>query len=235
MSVELATKAATVRRRHARDLLDGLHAGYLGELPEALLEPARTSALGRRLLARAASRRVPGLFAPDQERWCTWDASESWLHWPPSRLQSFTRSLGVLSLAPALRVIVERHAVLFVRDVLGQDAWRQAQLALAWPENPPEAIRQMGAALLHRCGRDAGALMAAIDQRGRIEFIGHAERRAPELATRLALAYAQPPARPCSGETWLPLNTVADLLAAEAATDALLLQAQLATEGETQP
>ncbi|HEV2682290.1 MAG TPA: hypothetical protein VGV14_17430 [Rhodanobacter sp.] len=234
MSVELATKA-TMRQQQARDLLDGLYAGYFGELPEALLEPARTSALGRRVLARAALRRAPALFAPDQERWRAWDTSESWLHWPQSRLQSFTRTLGVLSLGPALRVIVERQAVLFVRDALGQDAWRQAQLALAWKGNPPEAIRQMGAALLHRCGRDAEALVTAIDERGRIEFVGHAERRDPELSTRLALAYAQPPSRPCSRETWLPLNTVADLLAAEAATDGLLLQAQLAAEEESPP
>jgi hypothetical protein len=236
MSVELATAApATSRRQHARALLDGLYAGHFGELPAALLEPARTSVLGRRMLARPALRRVPALFAPDHERWQSWDASESWLRWPQSRLQSFTRTLGVLSLGPALRVIVERQAVLFVRNVLGQDAWRQAQLALAWKGNPPEAIRQMGSALLHRCGRDAEALMTAIDERGRIEFVGHAERRHPELAMRLALAYAEPPSRPCSSATWLPLSTVADLLAAEAATDALLLQAQLATAAEPPP
>jgi hypothetical protein len=233
MSVEAAIETTmNVRRQQARALLDGLHAGHFGELPDALLESARTSELGRRVLARMALRRVPGLFAPNHERWHAWSASETWMHWPPSRLQSFTRTLGVLSLGPALRVIVERQAVLFVRDVLGLDAWRQAQQALAWKGNPPEAIRQMGAALLHRCGRDADALMSAIDERGRIEFVGHAERRDPELATRLSLAFAQSPSRPCSRETWLPLSTVSDLLAAEAATDALLMQAQVGTQEE---
>lgn len=227
-AVEAST--AATRRQQAQALLDGLHANHFDELPPALLESARHSALGRRVLARMALRRVPALFAPDQERWQSWAASESWMHWPQPRLQAFTRTLGVLSLGPALRVIVERQAVLFVRDVLGADAWRQAQLALAWKGNPPEAIRQMGATLLHRCGRDAQALLAAIDERGRIEFIGHAERRDAELAARLVLAYAQAPARPCSKATWLPLSTVADLLAAEAATDALLLQAQLGAE-----
>jgi hypothetical protein len=234
-STQLAAAPTTVRRQQAQALLDGLHAGHFGELPQALHDQARHTALGRRVLARMALRRVPALFAPDQERWQTWDASESWMHWPPSRLQSFTRTLGVLSLGPALRVIVERQAVLFVREVLGADAWRQAQLALAWKGNPPEAIRQMGAALLHRCGRDAQALLDAVDERGRIEFIGHAERRHAELATRLVLVYAQAPSRPCSRETWLPLSTVADLLAAEAATDALLLQAQRATDEELPP
>ena len=231
----IAPSPIAVRRQQAQALLDGLHATHFGELPPALLDPARQSVLGRRVLARMAMHRVPVLFAPDQERWQAWDSSESWMRWTPSRLQAFTRTLGALSLGPALRVIVERQAVLFVRDVLGTDAWRQAQLALAWKGNPPEAIRQMGAALLHRCGRDAQALLAAIDERGRIEFIGHAERRNAELATRLVLAYAQSPARPCSKATWLPLSTVGDLLAAEAATDALLLQAQLATDTETPP
>ncbi|WP_426702938.1 hypothetical protein ACPPVV_08070 [Rhodanobacter sp. Col0626] len=227
--------AATARQQQARALLDGLHATQFGSLPESLLASARSSALGRRMLARTMSRRLPDLFAPDQERWQSWQNSEGWLQWPQSRLESFTRTLGAMALGPALRMIVERSTVLFVRDVLGQDHWRQAQLAAPWKGAPPETIRLMGATVLRRCGNDAEALTTAIFERGQIEFIGHAERRHPELATRLALGYAQAPATPCSKETWLPLNTVADLLAAEAATDALLLQAKFTPLEEDPP
>lgn len=228
--------AVTARQQQARALLDGMHAAQFGALPEPLLIAARSSALGRRMLARTVSRRLPGLFAPDQERWQSWQTSEGWLQWPPSRLESFTRTLGAMALGPALRMIVERCTVLFVREVLGQDHWRQAQLATPWKGSPPEAIRQMGAIVLRRCGNDPGALSAAILERGQIEFIGHAERRHPELAARLALGYAHVPTTPCSKETWLPFNAVADLLATEAATDALLLQARFAPpEEDPQP
>lgn len=227
--------AVTTRQLQARALLDGMHAVQFGDLPEPLLASARNSPLGRRMLARTMARRMPGLFAPDQERWQSWQAGEGWLQWPQARLESFTRTLGAMALGPALRMIVERCTVLFVREVLGQDHWRQAQLAAPWKGSPPEAIRQMGATVLRQCGTDPAALSAAIFERGQIEFIGHAERRHPELATRLALGYAQVPATPCSKETWLPFNAVADLLAAEAATDALLLQAQFTPEEEPQP
>jgi hypothetical protein len=234
MNVELA--AATGRQQQARALLDNLHAAQFGAMPEPLLAMARNSVLGRRMLARTVSRRVPGLFAPDQERWQSWETSEGWLQWPQARLASFTRTLGAMALGPALRMIVERGTVLFVREVLGQDQWRQAQLAAPWKGSPPETIRLMGATVLRRCGTDAEALTTAVFERGQIEFIGHAERRQPELAARLSLGYAQAPATPCNKETWLPFNAVADLLAAEAATDALLMQAKFTPpEEDPQP
>lgn len=220
--------AVSVRQLQAKALLDGMHAMQFGILPTPLLAAARSSVLGRRMLARNLSRRLPALFAPDHERWQSWQNSEGWLQWPPSRLESFTRVLGAMALGPALRMIVERRTVLFVRDVIGQDHWRQAQLAAPWQGSPPEAIRLMGATILRRCGTDAVALNEALFERGQVEFIGHAERRHPELAARLALGYAKAPETPCSKETWLPFHAVAELLATEAATDALLLQAQFA-------
>ena len=220
----MSVEAATPRQQHARALLDALHPVQFGAMPSPLLDSARASALGRRLLARTALRRARSVFAPDQERWQSWHAQdEAWLYWPLARLQSFSRTLGAIALGPALRTHVERQTVLFLREVLGAD-WRQAQLATPWPGAAPDPIRQMGIAVLQRCGRDATLLNAAVHERGLIEFLAHAERRSAELAARLALSYAKIPPTPCSRESWLPLGAVATLLAAEAARDNTLEQ-----------
>ncbi|WP_266167806.1 hypothetical protein [Dyella subtropica] len=201
-----------LRQQHARALLDSLHPAHCGDLPEPLLQQARQSGLGRRYLARTALRHAPSVFAPNHERWQLWQNAEPWLQWTQQRLHAFTLTLGGIALAPALRMIVERNAVLFVRSALGAENWRRAQSVDPWQGPAPEAVRHRGEALLQCCGRDALALAAEIHERGKIEFIGHAERRDENLAARLALAYASPPARPCSEACWLPASTVPMLL-----------------------
>jgi len=209
----------SVRQQHARALLDAVHPVRCGDFPEPLLQQARRSPIGRRQLARIALRHAPGVFAPDHERWQPWQDDEPWLQWPHARLHAFTQELGVIALGPALRMIVERNAVLFMRSTLGLDNWRRAQSANPWPGPAPEAVRQMGSAVLQRCGQHAQALSDAVYERGKIEFLGHAERRHAALAERLALAYAQTPARPCKGECWLPTSAVPALLAEQQALD----------------
>ncbi|MBE1161427.1 hypothetical protein [Dyella acidiphila] len=221
---------STVRQRHARALLDATHAAYCGDLPEALLQRARQSPAGRRHLVRAALRHAPEVFAPEQERWQCFEDAEPWLHWPQARLQAFTQELGAIALGPALRMIVERSAVLFVRGALGTDHWQRAQRANPWPDGAPEAVRHMGEAVLQRCGCDAQALNAELYERGQIEFIGHAERQHPDLAARLVLAYAQVPARPCKVDTWLPASALSALLAAQQALDAAAAALAMAEE-----
>ena len=208
-----------LRQQHARAVLDGLHPVHCGDLPEPLLSRAQHSPMGRRHLARAALRYAPGVFAPDHERWQRWQDDEPWLQWPQSRLQAFTQKLGAIALGPALRMIVERSAVLFVRSTLGAENWRCAQSVNPWPDSVPEVIRHMGEAVLQRCGSDAHALSAAVHERGKVEFIGHAERQHESLAARLALAYAVVPAGSCRGDCWLPASSVPMLLAAQKALD----------------
>jgi hypothetical protein len=227
MNVESA-----LRRQHARAMLDAVHPAYCGDFPEPLLQRARHSPAGRRHLARAALRHAPELFMPDHERWQPWQDDEPWLQWPQARLQAFTRELGAIALGPALRMIVERNAVLFVRGALGVETWRRAQGVNPWPGPAPEAIRHMGEAVLQRCGRDAQALNEEIYERGKVEFIGHAERRHESLATRLVLAYTQIPARPCKVDCWLPASAVPALLVEQETLDAeALLQAAVQQEG----
>jgi hypothetical protein len=223
-----------LRQRHARALLDAVHPAYCGDFPEPLLEKARHSPIGRRHLALAALRAAPEVFAPDHERWQSWQDDETWLQWPQARVQAFTLELGAIALGPALRMFVERSAVLFARAALGLETWRRAQSVNPWPGQPPEAIRHMGEAVLQRCGRDAQALKDEVYQRGKVEFIGHAERRHESLAARLVLAYAQVPARPCKMDSWLPASAVPALLAEQEALDAEAKEAATAvvTEGQ---
>lgn len=211
---------SSLRQRHARAMLDGMHPAYCGDFPEPLLHKARHSPVGRRHLARAALRNAPEVFMPDHERWQHWLEDEPWLQWPQARLQAFTQELGAIALGPALRMIVERSAVLFVRGALGVETWRRAQSVNPWPGQSPEAIRRMGEAVLQRCGDDAQALKDEVYERGKVEFIGHAERRHETLATRLVLAYAQVPARPCKVDGWLPASAVPALLVEQEALDA---------------
>lgn len=210
---------AHLRQQHARALLDAVHPLRCGDLPEPLLQRARQSALGRRHLARAALRNAPEVFVPDHERWQPWLDDEPWLQWPQARVHTFTQVLGAIAFGPALRMIVERNAVLFVRGALGLDNWRRAQGMNPWPGAAPEVIRQMGDAILQRCGRDAQALSDAVYERGKIEFLGHAERKHANLAARLALAYAQAPIR-AKGECWLPAAAVPALLVEQQTLDA---------------
>ena len=206
-------------------MLDAVHPAYCGDIPEALLEKARHSPIGRRHLALAALRVAPEVFAPDHERWQAWQDDEPWLQWPQARLQAFALNLGGIALGPALRMLVERSAVLFARNALGLQTWQRALSVNPWPEPSPEAIRRMGEVVLQRCGRDAQALRDEVVRRGQVEFIGHAERQHETLAARLALAYAQAPARPCKTECWLPASTVPALLAEQAARDAEVAEA----------
>ncbi len=222
----MTAERAMLRQRHARAVLDGLHPAHFGAIPGALLESARHSPTGRRMLARVAMRRADALFAPDQERWEPWRGSEIWLDWPQPRLYAFTRALGAIALGPAMRMTVERDTVLFLRQVLGLEIWREAQQATPWQGAAPDAVRQMGSSVLRRCGSDADAFAAALLERGQIEFLGHAERCDEDLAARLALSYAQLPAAPYGKEGWLPPGAVAARLAAEAARDVAALPAE---------
>jgi hypothetical protein len=205
-----------IRRQHARAALDGLHPSHWAGTPGPLLERARTSALGRRHLARAALRAQPRVLGPDHERWEPWALDEPWLAWPQADIDAFTHELGAIALGPAVRVTVERAEVLFLREALGLEAWRRAQAADPWGGPAPEAVRHMGRAVILRCGRDAQALREAVYERGKIEFLGHAGRRDARLAERLALAYATAPTLPCAKEAWLPAAAVPALLAARA-------------------
>ncbi|KRE94448.1 hypothetical protein ASG87_17755 [Frateuria sp. Soil773] len=219
-----------LRQCHAQALLDGLHPQHCGNFPAALHERARHSALGRRHLTRAALARAPALFEPDQERWQAWQDDQPWLLWPQPRLMDFTRELGALSLAPALRVVLERNAVLFLREAVGAELWRLVQAADPWRGRASETIRLMGNALLQRCGHDAAALRSSLFERGKIEFLGHAERAGGVLAARLGLAYAAIPAEPCARECWLPADAVAQRLAHYVG-----LAAEVAGDDEAEP
>lgn len=220
------------RQQHAQAVLDSLHPAHFAGVPSALLEQARRSRLGRRHLLRTALADAAPVLAPDQERWQSWEDSQPWLRWTQAQLRAFTFELGAMALAPAMRVLIQRSEVLFLRDALGADTWHRVQHTVVWAR-APEAVQHMGSALLRRCRHDAAAVRDAVFERGKIEFLGHVERSGAMLAERLRLAYAQAPTS-CLKECWLPTGVLSALLAEQAEQiDRQAAEAQADGSGET--
>lgn len=149
---------------------------------------------------------------PGQARWDAWVPSAPWLVWSRETLCDFTHVLGVVALGPALRVILQRDRVLFLREATGSEAWRVMQAHDPWHRAPPETVRHLGCALLRRCGGDGDALQTALFRRGLIEFTGHAERADELLAARLRLSFVEQLPGQCGKECWLPAEAVDQLL-----------------------
>lgn len=157
--------------------------------PRELLERARASTLGRRMLARwLAADAAPALFAPRHAD----DAAAGTMvtRWTRTRLVAMVRDAGILAHAPAIRAEVGRDAVRRLRALLGNsyllaldrgvwdgqvDARAQGQLSTA--------LRQALAA-----GDDA-ALLWLFERQGRSELRHWATRRDPLLADWIALLH----------------------------------------------
>lgn len=192
--------------------LDAMHPTRFAGLPAALSQRALRSRLGRRQLFALALQASPRVFTAEREPWQAWAGSHPWLRWTQCQMQTCARSLGAIALGPALKVVLERDAVLFLRGAVGNDAWRVMQQANPWHGPAPDTVRSLGAAVIRDCGTDAAAVAAAVSRRGAVELIGHAERESALLAERARLAYAPGLPDACARECWLPVGAVAPLL-----------------------
>lgn len=208
VTAEGATAAAPALRT-----LDVVHPAHFAGMPHVLVQRGLQSRHGRRLLYRRACRLDPEVFQPRSDGWDDWVPAAPWLAWPRGRLEHFARLLGVTAVGPALRIILQRDKVLFLRRVAGEEAWRLMQAHDPWDGPAPETVRHLGSALLRRAGTDAAALADAFVRRGTIEFVGHADRTAPLLARRLRLAFAGDVDASCARECWLPAPAVDRLVA----------------------
>lgn len=204
-------ESGTVQAPVAR-VLDTLHPARFADLPATLVGQALGCRSGRRFLYRRASLAAPDVFVPERACWSHWLAGSPWLAWPRGELAGFAHVLGVVAMAPALRVILQRDKVLFLRRVAGESPWRVMQRQDPWDGAPPEAVRHLGSALLRRCGDEEDVLRSALLRRGAIEFIGHAERTDALLASRLRLSFVGALPEACAGECWLPTQAVDGLL-----------------------
>lgn len=158
-------------------------------LDDALLERARGSALGRRLLARWLLREADcgELLAPRPDG----ALAAVVLRWPRERLGALVRDLGVLAYAPAIRAEVRREPVRQLRRALG-NSYLLALDKQVWngrlgPQFS-EPLHPALAAALADPGDD-DAIQALFDRQGRAELDAWAIERDPALAQWLRLQH----------------------------------------------
>lgn len=158
--------------------------------PPELLDRARRSALGRRMLAGwLAADAAPALFAPRAvDAGGAGDAVAA--RWTRSRLVALVRDAGVLAYAPAIRAEVSREAVKRLRNVLG-NSYLLALDRGVWdggiePERLPALVASLHEAL---AASDEVALHWLFERQGRSEMRHWAMRRDPVLADWIALLH----------------------------------------------
>jgi hypothetical protein len=190
--------------------LDGTDAGWFPSLAPIVVDRARRSKLGRRLLARRlATSGAPILFGTLPRTTPQPIAVSAWTTWPAERIRDIALDLGALALAPALRSVVGRDDVLRIRGVLGEERYA---LALASAALAPPGDERPHTLLARSLGSDE-AFDAAVRQRGFGELIAFAHAVHPACAERVLLCEA--PGRIAEARVpWLDGARVATHLAA---------------------
>ncbi|HVI59408.1 MAG TPA: hypothetical protein VM619_11150 [Luteimonas sp.] len=160
---------------------------------DELLQRARDSALGRRLLARWLMREADcgELFAPRPDG----AIAAVVLRWPRERLDALARDVGVLACAPAIRAEVQREPVRQLRRALG-NSYLLALDKQVWngrlgPQFSEPLFPALAAALADP--RGDVALHALFDRHGRAELQAWAARHDPALAQWLVLQHPREP------------------------------------------
>jgi hypothetical protein len=189
--------------------LDEADAGWFGVAPP-LVDRARASRLGRRMLARRlASHGAPVLFGTLPRSTPQSIAVSMWALWPSQRLRAIAWDLGAIALGPALRAVVRREAVLRVRSVLGEERYA---LALASAPNVATAADREHRVLSKSLASDE-TLGAAVRRLGFGEFLAFARALHPACAERVLVGEA-PGSVPETKLAWLDASRVATHLAA---------------------
>ncbi|HEY0233344.1 MAG TPA: hypothetical protein VGC55_19000 [Dokdonella sp.] len=197
-----------------KSTVDGAHASRFSDATPALVEHARSSALGRRMLALRLESEAPALFnLPSAANDPAWIEHHPAALFSGERLRGAALDLGALAFSPALRARVERSEVLRLREAVGAARLSFALSTDPWRGGLPDAVRHCALAGLARVLHDAEAIAELVRQRGRIELFTFASARHPLFGERVALAF--PPVT--AGErrdVWLPAATVAHYLEA---------------------
>lgn len=203
--------------------LDGAHASRFGDMPPELVERARGSLLGRRMLALRIERAAPALFDLAAANESAWIEQHPAALFSGERLRGAALDLGALAFSSALRARVERGEVLRLREAIGAARVSFALSTDPWRGAVPEGVRHCALAGLARVLDNVGAITELLRQRGRVELFTYAASQHPMLAERIKLAFPVV----TSGErrdAWLPPETIAQYLGAahESATGAHL-------------
>ncbi|HEY0178365.1 MAG TPA: hypothetical protein VGC30_01895 [Dokdonella sp.] len=193
--------------------LDGAHASRFAGATPALVERARSTPLGRRMLALRLEDEAPLLFGLSAANDASWIEHHPVALFSGERLRGAAMDLGALAFSPALRARVERSEVLRLREAIGAARLSFALAADPWHGAAPDSVRHVAGAGLARVIDNADAIAELLRQRGRVELYAHATSLHALLGERVRLAFPPPP----SGErrdAWLPAEAVARYLGA---------------------
>ncbi|MEH6422404.1 hypothetical protein [Pseudomonas sp. CGJS7] len=168
-----------------RTILAGIDPSWHGtgndRIAPELLNAARDSAIGRRLLARwLAATDAPALLAPQPGA----GFGAAAVRWPRERVARLVRDLGALAYAPAIRAEVRREPVRRLKSAL-DNSYLLALDSLVWDGKVQATLgAQLAAEIDHalRASDSDQPLFDLLDRRGRAELRLWAERRDPGLA-----------------------------------------------------
>lgn len=211
-----------------RAALDGAHHERFANLPPVLIERARRSRTGRRLLLRYLMPQTPQLFSGAVDFDADLLDRHPWAVWSGEHLRGAAADLGALALSPALRACVDRACVLRLRRAISAARFAFALSFDAWPAQVPEAIEKQARQALAKVIENPAAIAQLVARRGRIELTAYAERFLPAMAERVRLAFPARRRNGFQGKAWLPARAVARYLAAHERADSSPSQAEAA-------
>lgn len=193
--------------------LDGAHASRFGDVPPVLVERARSTPLGRRMLALRIERAAPSLFDLGAANESSWIEQHPAALFSGERLRGAALDLGALAFSPALRARVDRSEVLRLREAIGAARVSFALSTDPWRGAVPDGVRHCALTGLARVLDNADAIAELLRQRGRVELITYAANQHPLLAERIKLAFPSSAAGE-RRDAWLPPETVSQYLGA---------------------
>lgn len=171
-----------------RALLAEVDPGWLDDagvaMDPSLVEQARDSALGRRMLAGwLAAGPAISLLGPDPSR----DPDAVRSRWRRTRVEALCRDLGILAHAPAIRAEVRREPVRRLKAALGNSYLLALDQSVWDGKLPPDRLQEAntdfrGALDAALAANDVEPLYVAFDRQGRAELQAWARRRDPALA-----------------------------------------------------
>lgn len=197
--------------------LDAAHPDYFAGVERGLLERARRSPVGRRMLLRqllAWSRSLlADLSSLDDET----IEEHPWVLWDAVKLHDTAADLGAIALVPGLRTCVDRASVLRLRGAIGSTRLAMA-ITCRHDEQVPDAVAALARrAVAHALG-SADAIAALVARNGYRELAGYADHVHPAIGERVRLAF-RPSWRADPRGTWLPRAAVARFFAGQPGED----------------
>lgn len=182
--------------------LDGAHAGYFAGLPAVMVEQAKASSVGRRVLLRSLLTRAGSLQTEVFSLPANLLRDRPWVLWDDTRLHTSAADLGAIALAPCLRTRVDRTSVLRLRSALGSTRLSMALAFDSGMSTPKPEWKKASNGLAAALDK-VESIAALVARTGFRELLGYAWRLHPAVGERVRLAF-NPDWRTTSSGIWLP-------------------------------